>query len=132
MTLDPKPRGAEAGPVFTMVSHPFYGPAMSSDHITIQHSLGRDKAKERLAQGLGIMRGSFGQYVSKIEEAWPGPYDATLTLSFLGAEASGRASVTDGTIEVSIDQLPIVLRPFKGHVNDYIQKHGPTFFAKAA
>lgn len=92
---------------------------MPKSTVSVNHSLGQEKATELLKQFLPKLREKFQGQVSDLEEAWNGN---TLNFSFktFGFKINGKMNVAEDNVKLEQD-LPLAAMMFKGKVEEAIR-----------
>jgi hypothetical protein len=96
--------------------------------VVIPHSLGKDEARRRIADGLGRARTEFARLITLEEAEWSGD-----TLSFsarsLGQRAAGTIAVYDGAVRLEVT-LPWLLAKFAAAAQRVIGQKGQVLLEK--
>ena len=92
---------------------------MPKSTVSVDHSLGKDRALELLKQFLPKLREKFQGQVTDLEETWEG---SKLNFSFktFGFKIKGLMDVAEDKVKLEQD-LPIAAMMFKGKVEDAIR-----------
>jgi hypothetical protein len=99
--------------------------------VNIPHTLGKDEAKRRIADGFGRMRqqliGGIGAMMS-CQERWEGDR-LHFEAGGLGQKATGRLDVMDDTVRVELD-LPEVLAALADKIAGKLKTEGQKLLEK--
>ena len=82
--------------------------------INVPHSLGQEKATERLKEQFSNFKGAYEEHVSDLEEQWDGD---VLTFGFttFGAKIKGTVTVEPSEVKINVS-LPLMAAMFKGTI----------------
>ena len=92
---------------------------MPKSTVSVNHSLGKDRALEILKEFLPKLRDKFEGQVSDLEEAWEG---SKLNFSFktFGFKINGNMDVEDDQVKLE-QNLPLAAMMFKGKVEEAVR-----------
>lgn len=92
---------------------------MPKSTVSVNHSLGQERAVELLKRFLPRLRDKFQGQVSDLEEAWT---DNILNFSFktFGFKIEGKMDVAEDNVKLE-QNLPLAAMMFKGKVEDSIR-----------
>lgn len=83
-------------------------------HLSVDHNLGQEEAKKRLAGLIAQSRAQFANHVSEVAEAWEG-YTDIFSFRTMGFSISGRLIIEPSQAHIEL-QFPFAALPFKGRV----------------
>lgn len=93
---------------------------MPKSNITVDHSLGKDEALNRLKGMLDQVKQSYGNQVTDLQENWS-DNGGNFSFKAMGMKISGDLLVTDR--QVSIDaEFPWAAKPFQGTIETTIRE----------
>jgi putative polyhydroxyalkanoate system protein len=92
--------------------------------VTISHSMGREQARERLRERIGVAQQMLGTYrVGMVADEWDGDR-LKLSLAALGQTVHGTVDVMDDLVRVEV-QLPWLLAAFADRIKAVVQQKAP-------
>jgi hypothetical protein len=93
---------------------------MSTISLTVAHDLGQDEALQRLQSESDILKQTFGDSVSELEENWE---ESTLDFSLkaYGMTVSGDVLVDAAEVKTNI-KLPLAAVMFKGTIEERVRE----------
>lgn len=85
---------------------------------SVKHDLGRELAKKATLKAFDAYRERFAKYNPSAE--WVDDNRANIRFSAKGISLKGSVEVNDSSIDMDLD-VPLLLRPFKGHAMGVIE-----------
>ena len=86
---------------------------------SVQHDLGRDKAKRVAEAAIGSYSQRFAKYEPTCD--WQSPYAANIGFKVKGMTLKGSIDVGEREITLDLD-VPFLMRPFKGQALQVIEE----------
>ena len=96
--------------------------------VTISHSLGKQRARERIEHSLGHIRAQLAPFVTSIEDAWTGDH-LTFRVIAMGQTVTGRIEVQDELVRVEL-VLPGLLGLLAGRIVGQVRQQGTSLLEK--
>jgi hypothetical protein len=93
---------------------------MPKTNVTIDHSLGKDEALNRLKGMLSQVKESYGNQVSDLQENWT-DNGGSFSFKAMGFKISGELLVTDNMVSIDAD-FPWAAKPFQGTIETTIRE----------
>lgn len=90
--------------------------------VDIPHKLGRERARARLANGVGKI-GQMFPGGGTVQESWQGD-TLHFTVTAMGQSVASRLEVFDDRVHAEVD-LPPMLALFAGKIREKLQKEAP-------
>lgn len=100
---------------------------MPKINMRIPQSLGQAEATRRLQQAAEAAKTQYAGQFSDLHEEWNGS-TGTVSLKAAGFNVSVQFQVTDTSVDVVAD-VPMMLLPFKGQVEQMINERAAVLFA---
>jgi hypothetical protein len=91
---------------------------MPKINLSVQHNLGQDEAKNRIASLLADARSRFAGQISNVFESWNGYTDA-FSFDSMGFSVKGTLDVQPAQVLIELN-LPFAAYPFKGRIEKEI------------
>ena len=89
--------------------------------VTISHKLGREEAKRRIDNGLGVIRAEIAPYVRSVDYHWAGDYLLDLNASAMMQTITGRIEIYEDFIKIEFG-LPRLLHLIAKTISGRIEK----------
>ncbi len=96
--------------------------------VSIPHQLGKQEAIRRVQAGLAGIRTSFGEHLTRIEEAWTGEH-LDFRATVLGQHMNGSMDVADDHVRLEV-QLPWLLAKLAEKAKALIERQGHLMLEK--
>jgi hypothetical protein len=93
---------------------------MPKTDITVQHSLGKEEALNRLKGMLASVKENYGSQVSDLEENWNNQ-GGTFSFKAMGFKISGDLAVSDKDVRIDAE-FPWAAKPFQGTIETAIRE----------
>lgn len=93
---------------------------MPKSNVTVEHSLGKEEALNRLKGMLDQVKQSYGSQVSDLEENW-NDNGGNFSFKAMGFKISGDLVVTDNMVSIDAD-FPWAAKPFQGTIETTIRE----------
>ncbi|WP_420141671.1 polyhydroxyalkanoic acid system family protein [Sphingomonas sp.] len=91
--------------------------------IDVPHSLGRDRARERMKARVGDLAGHMPGAVGEVHASWPSDYEMALEIGVMGQRIPARMEVQDTVVRVHVS-LPPMLAMFSGMIGAAVRSGG--------
>jgi hypothetical protein len=96
--------------------------------VSIPHNHGKTEATRRLREGLGQLKGQFGDKLASIEETWSGDR-MSFKVGAMGQNITGHLDVMEDSVRVEVN-LPWILSVVADKAKAMIQKQGTLMLEK--
>jgi hypothetical protein len=93
---------------------------MPKSTVTIDHSLGKDEALNRLKGMLTQVKQNYGSQVSDLEENWT-DNGGNFSFKAMGMKISGDLLVSDNRVDIDAE-FPWAAKPFQGTIETTIRE----------
>ena len=100
---------------------------MPKIQLTVDHNLGQEAAKARIASLIADSRSRFAGHVSNVAESWNGHVDS-FSFDAMGLAISGSLEVQPARVLIEVN-LPWAAYPLKGRIENEILTHARQLLA---